>query len=262
MKSISSRIHSPQRILTLLGFGTAVSLLGDATLYTVLPNPIFAAQVGVSLGMVGILLAVNRAVRLVLNGPVGSLYDRLPRRGLLVASLFIGTFSNLLYALGSGFWPLFAGRVFWGIAWALLWIGGNAVVLDISTEADRGRNSGRYQLWFMFGVAFSSFVGGVLTDLSGFRGAMWLTTGVIGAAALLWLFFFPETRQTGGEFQSEVQLNTSSPNTPWAFAIAAGLPVFVARFVCWGVLAATMILWLENMVGGGIQVGGIIIPLA
>ena len=74
---------SPRFILNLLGIGTAISLLGDATLYTVLPHPDIAAQLGITLSSVGLLLGANRATRLVLNGPVGVLYDRLPRRGLL-----------------------------------------------------------------------------------------------------------------------------------------------------------------------------------
>ena len=145
--------------------------------------------------MVGVLLGANRAARLLLNGPMGMLYDRLPRRGLLVTSLILGTLSNMSYALGVGFAPFLAGRVAWGVAWALLYIGGNAVILDISTDQNRGKHSGQYQMWFFFGVAFSSFAGGLLTDLFGFRTTMWLTTAVIGAVALLWLFFFPETRQ-------------------------------------------------------------------
>lgn len=133
-----------RRVLTLLGIGMAISLLGDATLYTVLPSPAIAAQAGVTLAMVGILLGVNRAVRLAFNSPVGMLYDRLPRRKLLVTSLILGTLSSMVYALGRGFWPLFAGRVMWGLAWSLLWIGGNTVVLDVSTDADRGRHSGLF----------------------------------------------------------------------------------------------------------------------
>ena len=36
---------SPRKVLTLLGIGTAISLLGDATLYTVLPDPNIASQI-------------------------------------------------------------------------------------------------------------------------------------------------------------------------------------------------------------------------
>ena len=89
---------SSRFILNLLGIGTALSLLGDATLYTVLPHPDVAAQLGITLSMVGLLLGANRAIRLVLNGPVGMLYDRMPRRGLLIASLSLGACASVFYA--------------------------------------------------------------------------------------------------------------------------------------------------------------------
>lgn len=61
----------PRKIITLLGLGTAVSLLGESTLYTVLPNRDIAAQIGITITMVGILLGTNRAVRLITNGRWG-----------------------------------------------------------------------------------------------------------------------------------------------------------------------------------------------
>lgn len=253
---------SPRRVLTIMGIGTAVSLLGDATLYTVLPNPTIANQIGISLGMVGILLGANRAIRVLINGPLGMLYDRLPRRSLMVTSLVLGTLANLSYAVGTGFWPIFVGRVVWGIAWAMLWIGGTAVVLDISNDENRGRFSGRYQMWFFVGVAFSSFTGGLLTDLLGFRGAMWLTSGVIGAAALLWLLAFPETRRNTDNQTANKSNTAAKLRFPWKVIFQSGLPIFVARFISWGVLASTMILWLSSFIEEGVQLGGTTLPLA
>lgn len=255
---------SPQRVLTLLGVGTAISLLGDATLYAVLPNPSIASQAGVTLAMVGVLLGVNRATRLAMNGPVGLLYDRLPRRGLLVSSLGLGTISSLIYAMGSGFWPLFAGRVAWGMAWSLLSIGGNAVVLDVSTDENRGRHSGQYQMWFFIGVALASFLGGLFTDLFGFRPGLGLGAGLIGGAALLWLFFLPETRPAA---RHAAQTGSDPPRQsdrpfPWRVALGAALPMVTVRFVSWGVLAATTILWLSGLVGQEVRLAEHLIPLA
>jgi MFS family permease len=261
MNRIRQKFSSPKRILHLLGFGTAVSLLGDATIYAVLPNPGIAAEAGVTLAMVGILLGANRAVRLLLNGPVGLLYDRLPRRGLLVSSLFIGVFSTLLYVLGFGFWPLFAGRIAWGLAWSLLWIGGNAVMLDISTPENRGRHSGLYQMWFMIGVAFSALLGGLFTDWLGFRGGLALSAGLIAVAATVWLFALPETRRVEA-VKVEDEEEKSGLAFPWGAVLVTALPVFAARFVTWGVLAATAILWLEGLFGQGLTLGGLVIPLA
>ncbi len=252
-------IQSPKKILTLLGFGTAISLLGDATLYTVLPNPAIAAQVGVTLAMVGILLGTNRAIRLLLNGPMGLLIDKLPRRGLLITSLALGTMANLSYVIGHGFWPMMIGRILWGIAWSMLWITGNAVVLDISTHKNRGKFSGQYQMWFAIGIAASSFTGGLLTDLLGFKGAMSLTSGVIGATTLLWFFFLPETRK---DAEPAAVTKSDKKKTPWKLVFTLSVPVFVSRFISWGVLASTSILWLSTFVGNGLQLTNFYIPLA
>ena len=105
----------------------------------------------------------------VLNGPVGLLYDRMPRRRLLIAAMSIGACSSIFYAISSGFWALLLGRVFWGLAWSLLWIGGNSVVSDISTEEDRGKKSGIYQMWFFTGVARSLLPWSTPDRFFGFR---------------------------------------------------------------------------------------------
>ena len=62
---------SPNWVLTILRIGTAVSLLGDSTLYTVLPDPTFALQAAVPFAQVGILLGVNRLARIFFNIPAG-----------------------------------------------------------------------------------------------------------------------------------------------------------------------------------------------
>ena len=251
-------------ILNLLGIGTAISLLGDATLYTVLPHPDISAQLGITLSMVGLLLGANRAIRLVLNGPVGILYDRMPRRGLLIAGLSLGAGSSIFYAVGNGFWPLLMGRVFWGLAFSLLWVGGNSVVLDVSTEENRGHNSGIYQMWFFIGVATTSFFGAVLTDMAGFRNGQWISVAVIAATALVWFFFLPETRINDTTSQDTVKEadKPAKMKLPWKVIAATSFTVFVARFLVWGVLAATAILWLSELFGDGMQIAALFIPIA
>jgi MFS family permease len=256
--------RSSRFILNILGIGTAISLLGDATLYTVLPHPDISAQLGITLSMVGLLLGANRAIRLVVNGPVGILYDRMPRRGLLVTALSLGAGSSIFYALSSGFWPLLIGRIFWGLAWSLLWVGGNSVVLDLSTEENRGRNSGIYQMWFFIGVATSSFLGAMLTDMFGFRNGQWISVAVIAATALIWFIFLPETRshdQTAQDTHKDTDRSTIM-KLPWKVMAVTSITVFVARFLAWGVLAATAILWLSNIFGRGVLIGSLFIPIA
>jgi MFS family permease len=256
--------RSSKFIINLLGIGTAISLLGDATLYTVLPHPEIAAQLGVTLSMVGLLLGANRAIRLIVNGPAGILYDRLPRRGLLVAALSLGAGSSVFYALANGFWLLLIGRLLWGLAWSLLWVGGNSVVLDVSTEENRGKNSGMYQMWFFIGVGGASFMGALLTDVFGFRPGQWISVALIGFTALVWFFLLPETRssQTTPLNVLKEKQQSASLSLPWKVISAASFTVFCTRFLAWGVLAATGILWLSGIFGEGAQIARVFIPIA
>ena len=256
--------RSSRFILNLLGIGSAISLLGDATLYTVLPHPDISVQLGITLSMVGVLLGANRAIRLIVNGPIGILYDRMPRRGLLIAALSFGAVSSIFYAVGNGFWPLLTGRIFWGLAWSLLWVGGNSVVLDVSTEENRGRNSGIYQMWFFIGIATSSFFGALLTDMFGFRNGQWVSVVLIATAALAWFFLLPETKvnEEASEEPVKEMGRSTKMKLPWKVITATSFTLFIVRFLAWGVLAATAILWLSELFGDGTQISTIFIPIA
>ena len=232
-----------------MGLGTALSLMGDATLYVVLPT--HTDEAGISLASVGILLGLNRAVRLLTNGPAGLAYDRWPRRRLFVPSLFLGALSTALYAATRGFWPLMVGRLLWGLAWSGIWVGGATVILDVTTGQDRGRLTGLYQIWFFLGAGFGALAGGVLTDRVGYTATMWIAAGLTalgGLAAWIWL---PETR---GMRQDDATLRPDwdgprlgANRRLW---LAASLQA-VNRFVIAGVLMATMGLLVQDRLEAG-----------
>ena len=182
----------PSDVLFPLGLGTALSLMGDATMYAVLPTHTDAA--GISLGAVGVMLGVNRAVRLFTNGPAGVLYDRSSRRRLFVAALFLGALSTALYAATQGFWPLLLARMLWGVAWSGIWVGGATMILDVAGAETRGRWTGMYQIWFFIGQTLGAFGGGTLTDWMGYHRAMWIGAALTALGGLVALFMLPETR--------------------------------------------------------------------
>jgi MFS family permease len=151
---VSGRI-SPARVILPVGIGTALSLPGVSTLYTVLPT--HTEEAGISLAAVGALL---------------------------------GALSTLLCTLVSGFWPFLAARTIWGLSWSRIWVGGATILLSDSPPVDRGKWLGAVQVWFFAGTAGGSLLGGWFTDLLGYRTALAVlaalcTVGVFTAAFAL-----------------------------------------------------------------------------
>ena len=246
------------RVLLPAGIGTSLSLLGDASLYTVLPTHTVAA--GVSVASVGILLSANRFIRLLINGPAGMAYDRLPRRPLFVSALFIGACSTAIYGLTQGFWLLLLGRLLWGLAWAGIWVGGNTIVLDIADNENRGRLVGIYQLTFFLGSSGGARLGGILTDLLGVYQNMIISAVLTLIGAFIALIFLPETQRlkeasvyATRKFEQPKTTSTSSEKAE-IFSITTLFSV--NRFVMAGVLMATLGLFLQNQLGEHIQFAG------
>jgi MFS family permease len=151
-------------------------MLGDTTVYTVLPLHLEAA--GITLAAAGILMGANRIIRLFSNSIYGYLFDIGPKKGLFIFSLFTGSVSTLIFAVFRGFWPLFFSRILWGISWSGISIGGASILLSIVDRNKRGKWMGIHHLWFIAGNIFGSMLGGFLSDTIGYRGAM-AVNGVI-----------------------------------------------------------------------------------
>ncbi|OGO19848.1 MAG: hypothetical protein A2Z14_17810 [Chloroflexi bacterium RBG_16_48_8] len=248
---------SPLRVLLAIGFGTCLSLLGDASMYTVLPT--HTLEAGVTIAAVGILLSANRWVRLALNGPMGIIYDRWNRRPLFLAALFTGAISTAIYGYTNGFWPLLMGRLLWGLSWAGIWVGGNTIILDVTGLDNRGRWMGFYQIAFFLGAASGSVLGGTLTDLIGYHNTMKIHAGLTLLGATIALIFLPETRRVShppGRYVSK-QEDSPAPSIPPARIqlLSATALHAVNRIVMAGMLTSTFGLYLLEKFGDTVQIG-------
>lgn len=103
----------------------AFALPGDVLLYLLLP--LHAAEFGVTLPEVGILLAANRLVRIFGYGHVASLYaHRGPRTACLLAAV-AASLSVFGYVFLSGIWLLLICRLLWGLAFGAFNIANQAL---------------------------------------------------------------------------------------------------------------------------------------
>ena len=185
------RTLKPSRVMVPLGVSVCLSLLGDLTLYAVLPSR--RAEVGLSLAAVGVMLGANRLIRIPGNPVAGMLFDRWGRRWLFVLGMALGVLSTTGYALLRGFWPFLVGRLAWGLAWTLINVGGRLMVLDISTDSNRGKLNGLYDSWVLLGLALSPLVGGALVDSVGFQSAMLVCAVLTAIGLAVAVVALPET---------------------------------------------------------------------
>lgn len=206
-------------------------------MYAVLPT--HTVEAGITLALVGILLGVNRAVRLIFNGVAGWCYDRMLQRGLFLGGLALGAFSTACCAAAYEFWLLFVGRVLWGVAWSLIWIGGGVILLNLAESAERGRWTGWYQTWFFFGAGSGAFLGGMLTDLVGYHPALWIISVIQALSVVMVAMFLPSIPDR----KLEKRYEHPSQSLRTFFTYNFGLTVFlqgVNRFCIPGMLAATL----------------------
>ncbi|PYI50784.1 MFS transporter [Paenibacillus flagellatus] len=171
-----------EKLVVVVGLVTALSLLGDSMLYIVLP--LYWKEVGLhSLWEVGILLSMNRFVRLPLNPVIGWLYHNMSLRTGLVVSVAIGAMTTLGYGMWKGFWIWVLLRALWGVAWSLMRMGGYLTVIASSDETNRGRLMGKYNGLWRLGSMAGVLFGGLLVPELGMRPVAL----VFGAVALLGL---------------------------------------------------------------------------
>ena len=100
---------------------TAAALLGDTLLYSALP--VNATRLGLDALAVGLVLSVNRWVRLATNPVAARFYERIPAGALILVALALGVASTAAYALPAMLLLFLAARAVWGMSWSLLRLG-------------------------------------------------------------------------------------------------------------------------------------------
>ena len=96
----------------------SLALVGDALIYAVLP--VHAEAFGINLVWVGVLLSVNRFVRVFAYGWIAGLGQRFGLRRMCIAALLAAIISTALYGLATGAAALLFARILWGLAFAAL----------------------------------------------------------------------------------------------------------------------------------------------
>ena len=153
---------TPPLPILVTSLSVSAELLCDAMLYVVMPSR--PELWHLTIAQVGILLSINRLVRLLTN-PLSSVFVErygvyTPFRISLLASLGV----LVAYAFSKNFIVLVFARLLWGTCWSVLRLVSQWVASDQSTEENIGR----------IGSIGGAVFGGLLSDYLGYEVAFML----------------------------------------------------------------------------------------
>lgn len=155
------------KVVIIVAITTALALIGDSMLYIVLP--IYYLEAGLdSLWQVGIVLSINRFIRLPLHPFIGYFYHKVSLRSGMIIAVCLAVVSTVGYGLAKGFIIWLILRCLWGIAWSLLKIGGMSTTVYYSSDQNRGQMIGLYNGIFRIGSLVGMLLGGVIVPFIGF----------------------------------------------------------------------------------------------
>jgi MFS family permease len=220
--------------------------LGDALIYVVLP--LYPAAFGVDIAMVGVLLAVNRIVRILGYGWVAPLSRRFGANALTAGACAAAALSTLAYGLTTGFAVLLIARLVWGGAYGVINLTNMAYAYGDGKNP--GMRMGLNRAVSLFGPLFALAAGGFLVTLTGPR-EVFVIYGLIGLLAVPLALRLPPTAEAreGGAAPADHRWRPIPLNILF-FVIALGADgVFTATL---STLLAEVVSVSKALIGAGL----------
>jgi MFS family permease len=166
-----------------------VNNLNDGMIWGLLP--IFLTGKGLALQQVAIVAALYPGVWGISQLVTGALSDRIGRKWMIVAGMWIQAIGIGLFVAGKSFIAWLAGSVLLGIGTALVYPTLLAAVSDVAHPEWRASSVGVYRLWRDGGYAVGALLSGLLADSLGIPfailaiAALTILSGVIVAVVMV-----------------------------------------------------------------------------
>lgn len=120
--------------------------------------------------------------------PCGRIADIYGRKKVFACGIWLFAISSTLGGFSNSVTMLIVTRVFQGIAAAIIYATGTAILTSVIPAPERGRSLGIYVATVYFGLSIGPFIGGVLTENLTWRSNFFLSTliSVIAGILVLW----------------------------------------------------------------------------
>jgi SHS family lactate transporter-like MFS transporter len=164
----------------------------DFTTFLLIMVPI-AKEFDVPLTAVTAVFTVTLWLRLVGGTAAGWMADRMGRKAPLMISILWYSLCNFIAGFSPTFAFLFFFRALLGIGMGAEWPAGAALAMESWPGGSRGFMSGVLQGSWGLGFALSVVAYGLLFDVIGWRGLLWL--GILPALVVVWIRYYVKEPQ-------------------------------------------------------------------
>lgn len=237
-------------------------LFGDSLLYSVLP--LRAEDLGIPLLAVGIILSINRWVRLISNSVAARIYDRFGAYKPLMLSAIATVITTFVYAYGTGLLPFLTARVIWGLCWSHLRLASLLTVVATSREV-LGLAMGVMHAITRLGSGFTALVGGALVDAYGYSSGMAIM-GLSSSLAIPMVVLLRSRLRDDRIAQSVPEKQAAASICPLRCAefspLFCNLAAFVNSFVGTGLVVPSLSVVLRYRIGPSVSILGSTLGIA
>lgn len=147
--------------------------------------PLLFATTGLRLDQIGILAAIYPTVWGVGQLITGGLSDRIGRKWLIAAGMWVQAGGIALVAMSSTFALFAIGAVLLGAGTAMVYPTLLAAIGDVAHPSWRALSVGVYRLWRDLGYAIGALLSGITADRLGLRPAVALVADITAASGLV-----------------------------------------------------------------------------
>src|SRR6185436_18218406 len=159
--------------------------------------PIFFAAARMTIGQIGTLAAIYPATWGVSQLFTGAWSDRIGRKWLIAAGMWVQAVGIGVVILSGGFAGFAVGAALLGIGTAMVYPTLLAAIGDVAHPSWRASSIGVYRLWRDLGYAIGAVIAGIAADAFGLASAMWLVAALTYASGVVVVVRMAETLPPG-----------------------------------------------------------------
>jgi len=165
--------------------------------------PIFFAAAGMKLEQIAWLAAIYPGVWCIGQLFTGALSDRIGRKWLIAAGMWIQAVGIALIVATRTFTGCASGGVFLGVGTAMVYPTLLASIGDVAHPSWRASAVGVYRFWRDLGYAVGAVLAGITADAFGLDAAIWLVAAITAASGAVVAVRMKETHSKRGGYERE-----------------------------------------------------------